>query len=228
MIDTEVGNALNPGVKGIMCCSLQKEARMAVIGRPREFDRAGALEAAMLLFWRKGFAATSMNDLCDAMGVRSPSLYAAFGSKEALYLEAVEHYVRTVGPRVWDKFAEGETARASVENLLLASAVSLPKAEAIPAGCMATLAALGDEWPAGIAEVVRTIRAEMLDMLRSRLEGGVATGELPKTTDVQGLARFYLGVFQGMAIQARDGADPAELKAIARAAMAAWPGDGRG
>ena len=52
----------------------------------------------MLVFWRKGFAATSMNDLCDAMGIRSPSLYAAFGSKEALYLEALEHYVRDRAP----------------------------------------------------------------------------------------------------------------------------------
>ena len=71
---------------------------MAVIGRPEGFDRDAALEAAMVLFWRKGFAATSMNDLCDAMGVRSPSLYAAFGSKEALYLEAIEHYVRDYRP----------------------------------------------------------------------------------------------------------------------------------
>ena len=62
---------------------------MAVIGRPRGFDRDAALEAATLLFWRKGFAATSMNDLCEAMGLRSPSLFAAFGSREALDLEAV-------------------------------------------------------------------------------------------------------------------------------------------
>ena len=84
---------------------------MAVIGRPREFDREAALQAAMLVFWRKGFAATSMNDLCDAMGIRSPSLYAAFGSKEALYLEAMEHYVKTVGPTIWDKLGASERAR---------------------------------------------------------------------------------------------------------------------
>ncbi|WP_368681346.1 TetR/AcrR family transcriptional regulator, partial [Acinetobacter baumannii] len=52
----------------------------------------------MLLFWRKGYAAASMNDLCEAMGVRSPSLYAAFESKEALYLAAFEHYVATEAP----------------------------------------------------------------------------------------------------------------------------------
>src|ERR1700679_41994 len=107
---------------------------MAVIARPREFDREARLAAAMLLFWRKGFAATSMNDLCDAMGIRSPSLYAAFGGKEALYLEAVDHYVRTVGPPVWDRLAEGETARAGVESLLLAATESLPKARAAPGG----------------------------------------------------------------------------------------------
>ena len=199
-----------------------------MIGRPREFDRAQALEAAMFLFWRKGFAATSMNDLCDAMGVRSPSLYAAFGSKEALYREAVEHYVRTVGPPVWDKLAEGATARDGVESLLLTATETLPESRVSPAGCMATLAALSDEWPAGIADVVRKVRVEMLDMLRARLEAGVAEGELAPTTDVEGLSRFYLGVYQGMAVQARDGAIPAELKAVARAAMSAWPGDSPG
>jgi len=198
---------------------------MAVIGRPRGFDRGAALEAAMFLFWRKGFAATSMNDLCDAMGVRSPSLYAAFGSKEALYLEAVEHYVRTQGPPVWDKLAEGATACAGIENLLMAGTESLPKSRATPAGCMAVLAAVGDEWPAAITRVVKKVRLEMLGMLRSRLETAVAKGELPASTDIDGLSRFYLSVFQGMAIQARDGASQAELKAVAAAAMAGWPGD---
>ncbi len=198
---------------------------MAIIGRPRGFDRDAALEAAMYLFWRKGFTATSLNDLCDAMGVGSPSLYAAFGSKEALYLEAVEHYVRTQGPPVWDKLAEGATARAGIENLLIAWTESLPKSRATPAGCMAVLGGVGDEWPAAITRVVKKVRLEMLGVLRSRLETAVAKGELPASTDVDGLSRFYLSVFQGMAIQARDGATQAELRAVAAAAMAAWPGD---
>jgi AcrR family transcriptional regulator len=199
---------------------------MAVIGRPRQFDRDAALEAAMFLFWRKGFVATSMNDLCDVMGVRSPSLYAAFASKEALYLEAVEHYVRTQGTPVWDKLAEGATARAGIEKVLIAGTESLPKSRATPAGCMAMLAAVGDEWPASIARVVKKVRIEVLGTLRSRLKNAVAKGELPASTDIDGLSRFYLSVFQGMAIQARDGATQAELRAIAAAAMAAWPGGG--
>jgi AcrR family transcriptional regulator len=196
---------------------------MAVIGRPREFDRDAALEAAMLLFWRKGFAATSMNDLCDTMGVRSPSLYAAFGSKEELYLEAMEHYVQTQGA-VWNKLAEGETVRAGIENLLIAGSEILPKSRPTPAGCMAMLAAVGDEWPAAVVRVVKKVRLEVLDLLRARLETAVAEGELPASADIDGLSRFYLGVFQGMAIQARDGATKAELRGVVDAAMAAWPG----
>ncbi len=199
---------------------------MAVIGRPRGFDRDAALEAAMFLFWRKGFAATSMNDLCDAMGIGSPSLYAAFGSKEALYLEAIAHYVETQGPPVWGRLAEGATARAGIEKLLIAATESLPKSRATPAGCMAVLAAVGDEWPAAIGRAAKKVRLEMLANIRSRLEAAVANGEVPASTDVDGLSRFYLSVFQGMAVQARDGATQAELRSVVAAAMAAWPGGG--
>ena len=198
---------------------------MAVIGRPREFDRDAALEAAMLLFWRKGFAMTSMNDLCAAMGIRSPSLYAAFGSKEDLYLEAFDRYVRTVGPPVWDRLAEGATARAGVERMLLAATESMPKSRSTPAGCMAALAAVGDECPPAIANVMRKVRLEMLDNLRSRLESAALDGELPASTDIDRLSRFYLGVYEGMAIQARDGASRADLQGVVAVAMAAWPGD---
>lgn len=197
---------------------------MAVIGRPREFDRDAALQAAMLLFWRKGFAATSMNDLCDAMGVRSPSLYAAFGSKERLYLEAIEHYAATQGSAVWDHLAHAATARAGIESLLNAAAESLPKSRMTPAGCMIMLGAVGDEWPAAIARAARKLRLESLDMLRRRLEAAVAQGELPASAGIDNLSRFYMTVFEGMAIQAKDGATQTELKAIAAAAMAACPG----
>jgi pimeloyl-ACP methyl ester carboxylesterase len=76
----------------------EAESRSRAVTGPREFDRDVALQEAMLVFWRKGFLATSMNDLCDAMGIRSPSLHATFGSKEALYIEAVGHYAKTIGP----------------------------------------------------------------------------------------------------------------------------------
>lgn len=196
-----------------------------ITGRPREFDREAALDAAMRLFWRKGFATTSIKDLCDVMGIASPSLYAAFGCKETLYREAIARYLRTLGSPLWHKLTEGPTARAGVRSFLLAAAEIFPESEATPAGCMTMLGAVCDEWPAAIAEDVKNARLEGLRMFRSRLEIAVAEGELPASTDIDRLSRFFLGVFQGMAVQARDGATPADLKGVAEAAMAAWPAD---
>ena len=64
---------------------------------------------------------------------------------------------------------------------------------------------------------------ELLGILRSRLQAGVKNGELPPTTDIEGLSRFYLSVYQGMAVQARDGAGAAELRGVVAGAMSAWP-----
>ena len=80
---------------------------------------------------------------------------------------------------------------------------------------MVALGAVSDEWPATIAREVRKVRLELLDNLRARLEAAVASGELPAATDVNALSRFYLSVFQGMAIQAKDGATQAELRGAA-------------
>jgi AcrR family transcriptional regulator len=197
---------------------------MAITGRPREFDRAVALQKAMLVFWRKGFLASSMNDLCDAMGIRSPSLYAAFGSKEALYVEAIRLYAKTIGPSVWGHLTDGANARACVENLLLAAAESMAECRVTPAGCMVALAAVSEECPGEIPDIMRSVRLNCLDMLRTRLNEASAAGELSSTTDVDRLSRFYLSVYEGIAIQARDGATAAELRGVAETAMAAWPG----
>jgi AcrR family transcriptional regulator len=196
---------------------------MAVIGRPRQFDRDAALEAAMLVFWRKGFSAASMPDLCGAMGIRSPSLYAAFGSKEALYLEAMDHYAKTIGPSVWNCLTDAKTARAGIESMLRVGTEILPASDDLPAGCMVMLAAVGDDWPVALVEVANRIRYECLEHLRSRLSVAATDGELPPSTDIDRLSRFYLGIYQGMAIQAKDGATQSDLRGIAETAMAAWP-----
>lgn len=200
---------------------------MAAIGRPREFDREAALDAAMRLFWRKGFATTSMHDLCAAMGIRSPSLYAAFGSKEALYMEAIRRYIGVVGPTIWDRLDEGDNARVGVRNMLHAAIDSLSKSDIVPGGCMAVLGGVSDEWPTAIVELIRDIRGQMLDRLRQRLARAAADGELPPGADAERLSRLFFSIFQGMAIQARDGAAAHDLRGVAEAAMAAWPEAGR-
>jgi AcrR family transcriptional regulator len=193
-------------------------------GRPREFDRDRALQAAMLVFWRKGFFATSMTDLCEAMGIRSPSLYAAFGSKENLYVEAVEHYTKTVLPAAFGCLEGTGPARSCVENLLLAAAKGLRKSAKVPGGCMVTLSVLDEDVPAPVMTALRKARRDSLESVRARLQTAVADGELPASTDVNHLSRFYVGVVQSIAIQARDGATLSELEGMARIAMRAWPG----
>ena len=191
-------------------------------GRPRAFDREAALARATQLFWRQGYEATSIAELTEAMGIGSPSLYAAFGSKEALYAEALEHYTRSYEALVWSGFFAAATARAAIAALLMDSAAALTGCLAdIPHGCMVALSAVGDG-QAQLGELLHSARAVTLDRLEARIARAVAAGELPPTVDAHGLARFVQTVQCGMSILARDGADRAELEAVARVALAGW------
>lgn len=194
-------------------------------GRPRAFDRDAALAAAMRLFWRKGFAATSIADLTEAMGIGSPSLYAAFGSKEALYGEALNYYGRTHEDLVWSSFAKAATCREAVESYLMDSAAALTASRGCgePLGCMVTLSAVGSEGHAELGELVKAARASGRERVRERFRRAVADGELDATTDIDGLARFVVAVQGGMSLMARDGASRAELEFVARHAMLGWP-----
>ncbi|HEX8538688.1 MAG TPA: TetR/AcrR family transcriptional regulator [Cystobacter sp.] len=175
----------------------------------------------MELFWRKGFTATSIAELCAAMGINSPSLYAAFGGKEALYEAAMCQYQETYGPLVWEEFSKAPTARDAIETWLLSSAEVLPGREK-PLGCMVTLASVGDEEHAELNARLVKQRAQVLQRIRERLERAIAEGELSRSVEPLPLARFYVGVQQAMSIQARDGATREELRATARLAMKAW------
>jgi AcrR family transcriptional regulator len=188
-------------------------------GRPRAFDRDAALNAAMRLFWQKGFSATSINDLTRAMGIGSPSLYAAFGSKEALYAEALGHYQKSYEAIVWERFFAADTARAAVAAFLQDSAAGLNQT---PDGCMVTLSAVGAEGHADLGALVASARNLTLDRLKTRLKQGVAAGEIDETVDIHALARFVQTVQNGMSLLARDGASRADLDAVAETAMLGW------
>lgn len=179
-----------------------------VRGRPRAFDRDAALERATRLFWSKGFEATSITDLTRALGIGAPSLYAAFRSKEALYAEALGHYVRTNEDYVWARFNAASTAREAVRSLLTDSAAALTGCVAdMPRGCMVTLSSVGSEGHAELGELVRSARAGTLERLLIRLDRAVADGEIPASTDLHALARFVQTLQNGMSIVARDGGE---------------------
>lgn len=192
-------------------------------GRPRSFDRKTALVRATRLFWMKGFEATSIADLTEAMGIGAPSLYAAFGSKEALYVEALHYYVASYERFSWARFEAAATAREAVESYLLDSAAALTGSfDDMPQGCMVTLSSVGSEGHTELGELVRSERAAPFDRLKARLVRALAEGELQAAVDVHALARFVHTVQSGMSILARDGTSRAELEAVAQTAMLGW------
>ncbi|HDR9803617.1 MULTISPECIES: TetR/AcrR family transcriptional regulator [Burkholderia cepacia complex] len=196
---------------------------MAERGRPRSFDKEAALDRAMEVFWRLGYEGASMTDLTAAMGIASPSLYAAFGSKEALFRQALEHYRATEGQEIWGGVERAASAYDAVQSYLMDTARVFTR-RSKPAGCLIVLSALH---PAERSDMVRQtligMREGTVDALRERLAQGVATGEISAHANLDAIARYYVTVQQGMSIQARDGASRRDLEAIAQAALAAWP-----
>lgn len=192
-------------------------------GRPRGFDRDAALRAAMLLFWRHGYEGTSIAELTRAMGITPPSLYSAFGDKRALFEEVVRRYGQTDGAFMTRALDEEPTARAGVARMLREAAGQYTHPDH-PWGCLVITAATNTTpQDAEVGEALRDLRLANLEALQKLIARDVQGDVLPPGTDAHRLAVFSAAVLQGMSQQARDGADAAELAAVADAAMRAWP-----
>lgn len=185
-------------------------------GRPRGFDREQALIQALDVFWRWGYEPASIAELCTAMGINPPSLYAAFGNKAKLFLEAVDYYERTYWDGTWDRMnTEPDVYRAVAAFFKEAAGILLsPKA---PCGCLVVLAAINvSSDSAEVSEAVAKLRQEGRGLFVKRLKQAVSQGQLPQGTDVKSLAAALNTMLEGMSIQAHDG-----LTATAMARLAA-------
>ncbi|MQY25661.1 TetR/AcrR family transcriptional regulator [Nocardia aurantia] len=193
-------------------------------GRPRTFDRDAALATATRLFWERGYHATALSDLTAAMGIRSASLYQAFGDKQSLFREAVATYSAVPGADfVTVALAEEPTARAAFARLLR-DAAHFYSDPSHPPGCLVITAATNiTPQDAAVEEYLRGLRRANLDTFRTRLAAAQHNGELPADTDTDALADYFAVVVQGMSQRARDGAERAALDAVATLAMASWP-----
>jgi AcrR family transcriptional regulator len=191
-------------------------------GRPREFCTDAALAAALRVFWSKGYEGASMADLTEAMGITKPSLYAAFGNKEALFRKALDLYEREKLAYMSEAL-DAPTAR-EVASRLLHGALASQTGRGEPHGCLGVISSVACGVEAeSIRQEVIARRASSQRALLDRFERAKADGDLPPSTDVQGLASYLIAILQGMAVQAGAGASPAELERLIDTGLAMWP-----
>jgi len=177
----------------------------------------------MNVFRKRGYEGATLVDLQEAMGGITPtSVYAAFGSKEKLFREAVDHYIHTVGAPPLTALNRGATARASMEGMLQATIDTVCHPDR-PRGCLVVLGAINcTEGSRDVQDYLKSLRQLRPKFIKQRLSRGVAEGDLSKKVDIDQLAAFYTAVLDGLSMQAQDGATREDLFATVECAMAAW------
>src|ERR1700720_2176776 len=190
-------NCVSSGTDEASKISMKHNKLSVRMGRPRSFDTDAALDRALRVFWRKGYEGATLSDLTKAVGVNRPSLYAAFGGKEALFRKALDRYLN--GPAAYTQEALKEpTARAVVERLLR-GATELNTSPRNPGGCLMVQGALasGDAGDSIRQELV-ACRAAGEAALRRRFQRAKSERDLPADTDPADLARYLATIIYGM------------------------------
>ncbi len=194
----------------------------AAPGRPRRFDLDQALDRALEVFWQKGYEGASLPDLTQAMGINKPSLYAAFGNKEQLFLKAVERYENREDAYFYPSLAQ-TTAYQVIERMLRGAAAAACDPTK-PTGCLLVQSALSCSDDAmRVKQALIERRQAGAQLLTERLLQAQRDGDLPAATDAQALARFVITVLQGISVQSSSGASAEDLLSIAKTALQAVP-----
>lgn len=193
-------------------------------GRPLAFNQDEALDKALHVFWAHGYEGASMSELTAALGINKPSIYAAFGNKEALFRKALARY--RAGPVAFvGEAMKAPTARQAVEKLLI-HAVDFFSDKSTPDGCMIVQGALTCGQSATvIQQELVAYRGNFEASLAKRFELAKEQGELATHVNTKLLAKYIATIHQGMSVQATSGATRKELLAIVEMAMKNWPSD---
>ncbi|ABN60149.1 TetR/AcrR family transcriptional regulator [Shewanella baltica] len=196
---------------------------LAARGRPRNFDRQEALVSALGVFWRRGYEPASLNELCAAMNIKPPSLYAAFGNKAALFLEAVNYYEDTFWDATWERMLKEADLHQAISDFFC-EAADILTSQSVPCGCLVVLAAINVSPDSQeVYEAVKALREEGRGYFLARLKQGVEDGQLDKNEDINGIAMTLNTLLEGMSIPAQDGISRKELAKIAVQAVKLLP-----
>jgi AcrR family transcriptional regulator len=193
------------------------------LGRPREFDLEEALSAALKVFWRKGYEAASLTDLTEAMGITRPSLYCAFGNKEALFKKALDLYEREKLSFI-DRAMAAPTGYEAIACLLLGGVETYTDPDT--PGCMSVNSVLSCHGVASesVRQALANVRLDVIERLRQRLKRAKTEGDFGPDADADALTDYVLTLSQGIALQASMGASRESLRQVVQTALAALPG----
>ena len=202
--------------------SMGTQASTAKMGRPRGFSESHALDAAMRVFWEKGYEGASLDDLTQAMGINRSSLYSTFGDKEALFQRVVARYAE--GPMAFlFEALKQPTARGVVEALLRATVKFLADPNH-PRGCLTLQGGLAcGSGAEPIKQAMINWRKSGLSPIQKRMQQAQHEGDLPKDVDPKDLARYVLIVMNGLGVQAANGATRREMNRAVNMALRSMP-----
>ncbi len=212
-------------VKIIICGMVQKKKKASAAksdlpakrrGRPRAFEPEIALSKAIDAFRDGGFAATSLDDLSEAMGINRPSLYGTFGDKRDLFLKAYQRYRQDTNAAFAEAFVPGLSLRRTLEKAYAVAIDIYLSGENGPRGCFTVMTATSEAMAdPEIRALVQMAFSNGYRTLKNRFERAVAEGDLPPETNIAVLAQVSAGAFDTLAIRARAGVPRVELESIA-------------
>ena len=191
---------------------------MSPAGRPRTFDREEALKKAMLVFWEKGFEGTTMADLIAAIGMKAPSIYAAFGNKDALFREVVELYKDKVVQGPLKVLNETTPILNALESSLNESVKMVSGPEASSCLIMAGAINCAPEHQEHVQHL-KNLRSRYKQALKTRFNQALEDGQLIEGTKPDALAEFYFGFIHSLALRAKDGSTKEELHSSCKFAL---------
>jgi AcrR family transcriptional regulator len=187
------------------------------------FDQEQALEAAMRVFWHKGYVGTSLSDLTAAIGINKPSLYAAFGNKEQLFASALARYGSRYGlPHAERLLEPADTRLRDRLRNYLSSVAHMLTDPSLPGGCLiaqSSYEAGGGNLPEEATRTLAGLRQESRRLLAEVFEQEQAAENIRSKKDPDRMASYVMTVMMGMAAMARGGADLAELEGVIELAM---------
>jgi len=187
--------------------------------RSKEFDPQAALHRAMLVFWEKGFTATSYEDLVQATGVNRYGLYSAFGDKQECFLTAMDHYANTVITFLLGPMEHADASIAEIRRYfaMLLNCLGTPQEHF---GCLIGNSAVEIAAPdEALVARIDTHFARMRAAFRNALRGAQARGEIAGDRDVEAFADYLVGVAMGYVVCVRGGMEAEQVKRFIAVAL---------